>query len=110
MMKPAIVLAIVAALAGTPALVAQHHGHGHEQTEAKPAKSYPLSGTIVSRDVEKNRLVIDHEEIEGWMKAMKMPFEVRGAKVAELPADGSKITATVHVAGGKYWITDVTTR
>lgn len=107
MKKTALALAVAMTLTGAPALFAQHHGHDHGQHETKAAKTYALKGTIVSRDADKNRLMIDHEEIEGWMKAMKMPFEVRGAKVAELPADGTKITATVHVDGSKFWVTDV---
>ena len=36
-----------------------------------------------------------------------MDYSVRGAKVGELPADGSRIEAKLHVTDRAYWITDV---
>lgn len=71
-------------------------------------QSYDLVGIIVSRDVSKNELTVDHEEIPGYMAAMTMPYEVRGQNVAELPADGSPITGKVHATEEAYWLTDVT--
>lgn len=70
-------------------------------------KSGALSGTIVSRDVATNRLTVAHTEVSGVMGAMTMPYEVRGQKVASLPKDGAKITATLHESDGTYWLTNV---
>src|SRR5512140_34238 len=75
----------------------------------KPAKTYPIVGKIVSRELQSNSLVIQHQKIEGLMEAMTMPFPVKGAKVQELPPDGSPIHATLHVAEDEYWVTDVKT-
>jgi hypothetical protein len=72
-------------------------------------KNGPLAGTIVSRDASKNQLTVAHGAVPGVMDAMTMPYEVRGAKVASLPADGAKITATLHESEGAYWLTDVKT-
>jgi len=41
------------------------------------------------------------------MMAMKMDYELRGAKVAELPRDGTPVEVTVHDTNGSYYITDV---
>jgi hypothetical protein len=41
------------------------------------------------------------------MGAMTMAYEVRGAKVDALPKNGAKITAMLHQADGRYWLTDV---
>ena len=70
-------------------------------------KLYPLKGKIVSRDAKDNTLRVDHEEIPGFMEAMTMDYSVRGAKVAELPPDGSRITAKLHVTETAFWITDI---
>ena len=35
-----------------------------------------------------------------------MDYSVRGAKVAQLPPDGSVITAKLHVISDAYWVTD----
>jgi len=70
-------------------------------------KLYALEGKIVSRDANDNTLRIDHHAIPGYMEAMTMDYSVRGAKVAALPPDGSRITAKLHVTEGAYWVTDV---
>jgi Cu/Ag efflux protein CusF len=66
-----------------------------------------LAGTIVSRNVSTNQLTVSHGEVSGVMKPMTMAYEVRGQKVASLPNNGAKITATLHEADGAYWLTDV---
>ena len=38
---------------------------------------------------------------------MKMDYELRGAKVAELPPDGTPVEVTVHDTNGSYYVTDV---
>ena len=68
---------------------------------------YTVRGVILSRDAAQNSLNLDHEEIPGFMTAMKMDYNVRGAKVAELPADKTRIEARLHVTPRSYWITDV---
>lgn len=39
------------------------------------------------------------------MAAMKMDYELRGAKVPDLPADGTPVEVTVH--DGNAYVTDV---
>lgn len=73
----------------------------------KGEKLYTLEGKIVSRSVSDNTLQIDHKAIPGFMEAMTMDYSVRGAKVADLPADGNTITAKLHVLSDAYWLTDV---
>jgi protein SCO1 len=99
-----LVISIVAALAACQsreAEVASSDVAVEEQT-------YDLRGRIISRDPATNQLTVDHEEIPGYMAAMTMPYEVRGQSVADLPADGTTITATVHATDEAYWLTDVT--
>lgn len=70
-------------------------------------KLYTVRGTIVSRRASDNTVHMDHEEIPGFMAAMKMDYAVRGAGVTSLPADGKRIEAKLHVTQRAYWITDV---
>jgi Cu/Ag efflux protein CusF len=70
-------------------------------------KSGALTGTIVARDASTNQLTVSHAAVSGMMGAMTMPYEVRGQKVASLPNDGAKITATLHELDGTYWLTGV---
>lgn len=85
---------------------------GHESSATKPMsapgeKLYALRGTIVSHDTGENAINIDHEAIPGFMEAMKMDYEVRGAEVAKLPSDGTRVSAKLHVTDDEYWLTDV---
>lgn len=83
-----------------------------DSEKAKPLsepgeKLHVLKGKILSRDVADNTLHIDHEAIPGFMEAMTMDYSVRGAKVAQLPADGSRIEGKLHVTDKAFWLTDV---
>jgi protein SCO1 len=70
-------------------------------------KLYTMRGRILSRNAGDNTLNVDHEEIPGFMSAMVMDYSVRGADVAALPPDDSRIEAKLHVTDRGYWITDV---
>lgn len=73
-------------------------------------ETYTMYGAIVSRDVAKNTVNIDNEDVPGKMAAMKMDYEVRDAKVDTLPADGTKVQMIVHDQNGTYWLTEVKPR
>jgi protein SCO1/2 len=70
-------------------------------------KLYPVRGVILSRNGGANTVFMDHEEIPGFMAAMKMDYAVRGAEVRELPPDKSRVAARLHVTERAYWLTDV---
>jgi len=73
-------------------------------------KTYTMNGTLVSRDVARNEVTIDNDDVPGVMSPMSMAYELRGAKAASVPPDGSKITSTLHERDGKYWVSDVKPR
>ena len=84
------------------------------ETASKPLsepgeKLYVVRGVILSRDATSNTLNLDHERIPDFMEAMKMDYSVRGVKVADLPADKTRIEARLHVTENAYWITDIKT-
>jgi hypothetical protein len=70
-------------------------------------KLYPVRGVILSRRAADNTVFLDHETIPGFMAAMKMDYAVRGAKVDQLPGNGTRVEAKLHVTQRAYWITDV---
>ena len=74
---------------------------------ASKEKTYAMTATIVSRDPAKNTVNLDNKEVPGEMAAMKMDYELRGAKVSELPPDGSAVEVTVHDQNGSYYVTGV---
>ena len=70
-------------------------------------KTYSMTATVISRDPAKNTLNLDNKEVPGEMMAMKMDYEVRGARVDSLPPNGTSVVVTVHDQKGSYYITDV---
>jgi protein SCO1/2 len=81
---------------------------GKEKPLSEPGERlYTLRGKILARDAGDNTLTVDHEVIPGFMEAMTMDYSVRGAAVAALPADGSRIEARLHVTDRGYWLTDI---
>jgi len=70
-------------------------------------KLYTLRGVVLSRNVEQKSLRVDHEAIPDFMPAMVMDYAVRGADMATLPPDKSRIEARLHVTSRAYWLTDV---
>jgi protein SCO1/2 len=70
-------------------------------------KLYAVRGVILSRNTSDNSLKVDHEAIPGFMEAMIMDYPVRGADVATLPPERSRVEAKLHVTSRAYWITDV---
>ena len=70
-------------------------------------KLYTVRGVVLSRNTADNSVNLDHEEIPGFMAAMKMDYSVRGVDVETLPPDGKRIEAKLHVTDRAYWITDI---
>jgi len=73
-------------------------------------KVYAVRGVVISRSAADNSLKLDHEAISGFMEAMTMDYQVRGANVGALPPDKSRVEAKLHVTDRSYWLTDVKRR
>lgn len=119
-MKPVITAALVLILVAcakteTPAPT----GTAVADTAARPTandttapvaaeKTYTMNGVLVSRDLAKNTVNIDNDDVPGAMAPMKMDYELRGgANVDALPPDGTRVTMTLHEQDGTYWVSDV---
>ncbi len=50
---------------------------------AEPVREYRLVGQILAVDRQTNRVTIRHQDIDGFMPAMTMPFPVQGCQPAE---------------------------
>lgn len=70
-------------------------------------KVYAVKGKIVARDAGDNTIQLDHEAIPGFMEAMTMDYSVRGVQVGQLPPNGSRVEARLHVTDKAFWLTDV---
>ena len=71
-----------------------------QQSQQTQARRYQLKGRVVEVDKAQGHLVVDGEEIPGFMSAMTMPYPVADPKSLEGIAPGDQITADVVVANG----------
>jgi protein SCO1 len=70
-----------------------HIGWGRE------AKQYQLKGQILGIKAETAEVLIKHEDIQGFMPGMTMPFRVKDASLLEGRQPGDLVTATLVFAG-----------
>lgn len=69
---------------------------------AEAAKRKPVTGRVVSVLAERNSLLVDHDEIPGYMPRMTMEFAVGPGDLA-LAREGAELRATlVEETGGKF--------
>jgi protein SCO1/2 len=64
-------------------------------TNQSQVRRYRLKGTVVEVDKAQQHLVVNHEEIPGFMGAMTMPYPVVDAPTLERVSAGDQITADV---------------
>ena|SRR5262249_53761696 len=70
-------------------------------------KMYDVHAKVVSVDVEKKEVTLDHEAIPGLMGPMKMPFKVENAKVLEGFKAGDQVHGRLKVKDGQQTITEL---
>jgi protein SCO1/2 len=77
--------------------------HSGQKTPSQPASSqnfkvYHLRGKVVSTDVAKGMVTLDHEAIPGFMDAMTMPYKLKDASILGELHSGDTVTADVLVS------------
>lgn len=100
-------VALVAAMLFVVACARREPAPGPKPLSEPGETIYVLRGVVVGRDGGDNTLRVDHEQIPGYMEAMTMDYPVRGAAVASLPADKSRVEAKLHVLEERAWLTDL---
>ncbi|MGH9902840.1 MAG: SCO family protein, partial [Pyrinomonadaceae bacterium] len=63
-----------------------------------------LKGKVVSVDQAKRSVVIDHEEVTGFMEPMVMPFTLEDRDALNVLGPGDLIQATLVVADDRSWL------
>lgn len=74
---------------------------------ASPERRYPLTGQVVAVDKQTAHVTIAHEAIPGYMAAMTMPYRVKDRWALDVLAPGSRVQATLVVAGNHSWLQDL---
>jgi Cu/Ag efflux protein CusF len=92
MARVMMLVALLAALAttGWSAPLAQ----GNARNQGK--KEYTFKGTVEKVDAQAEKLTVNGETVDGWMKAMTMDYKVDKAEVLKSLQKGDQITAKVY--------------
>ena len=78
--------------------------------EKSAAKVYDIKGKIVAIRPDKEGLTLDHEDIPGLMKGMKMEFLVENARILEGLQIGDQVQGKLKVESGSQMITELKKR
>jgi protein SCO1/2 len=71
------------------------------------SREYTLVGQILGVDVARQELLIKHEDIQGFMPGMTMPFPVRDRRLLEGRAAGDLIRATLVVEDARAYLSAI---
>jgi protein SCO1/2 len=71
------------------------------------AKRYHLTGKVVSVDKRAHMLIVDGQDIPGFMPAMTMPYQVKPESELDKLSPGDVITADVVVSGENAWLENI---
>lgn len=71
---------------------------------AQNLRRFDLRGKVISVDKAQQQLIVAHEEIPDFMKAMTMPFTLKDRDALEVAAAGDLLQATLVVADDGYWL------
>lgn len=76
--------------------VADNAANSGQQAQGD-VKSFPIHGRIVSVDLKRGAVVLDHDAVPGFMDAMTMSYPLKAPNVASELHPGDVITATLLV-------------
>lgn len=70
--------------------------------------TFNVRGVVVSVNMEKRRVVMDHEEIPNYMKAMTMPFRVKDSTLLLKIQPGDTVEGILAVSRTESWLESLT--
>ena len=76
---------------------------------APEAREFEVRGQILSVDPARSEVLVDHEDIPGFMPAMVMPYKVSDAALLDGKQPGDLITATLVVEEVDAYLSSMTT-
>ena len=78
-------------------------------SQAPESRQYDVHGQILGIDTEREELLVDHDDIEGFMPAMVMPYKVQDIELLEGKEPGDLFTATLVVEEVGAYLSTLTT-
>jgi protein SCO1 len=75
--------------------------------KAATGRRYELKGKVVRVEKDRHQVVLDHEEIPGYMEAMIMPYTIKDDQILAELAPGDQLHATLVVDADSSWLEDI---
>jgi protein SCO1/2 len=97
---------VIAGLSGV-LLLAGCSGSATEAPKSSGEKVYDVKGKVVAVNSEKSEVTLDHEDIPGLMRAMKMPFTVSDPKLLQGLQAGDQVQGKVKKDASGYTLTQL---
>lgn len=79
-------------------------GCGRGEREPKPLRTYELEGRVVAVDKRARQVVVAHEEIPGFMKAMTMGFPLKNERDLDRLRPDDRIVGTLYVEPDRSYL------
>jgi len=67
-------------------------------------KRYPIKGKVVAVDTGDRMVTIAHEDIQGYMPAMTMPFKLKNEADLAMVKPGDQVTGTLVIDDLSSWV------
>lgn len=78
-----------------------------ENRQATKITTYPLRGEVIKTMPREQSIMIAHEEIPNFMKAMIMPFKVKDTTFLSMVQPGDSVLATLAVSQTESWLSTI---
>ena len=78
-------------------------------SRAPEPRRYEVRGQVLGVDAERREILVDHEDIPGFMPAMTMPYKVNDTALLEGKKPGDLIEATLVVEEVNAYLSAITT-
>ena len=99
-MRLVVRMVVVALLAGIAACSSQPQtaasGADASKAPARQGPGHAFRGRVEKVDAPARNVLVAGEDVEGWMAAMTMLYEIEPAEMLQKLAAGDQITATVY--------------
>jgi protein SCO1/2 len=79
-----------------------------EGKQESSAQHHQIRGLVMALEPARNRVIIAHEEIPHYMKAMTMPFTVRDSSILREIEVGDSVRGVVTVKRSEVWLDSLT--
>jgi protein SCO1 len=78
-----------------------------KQAKDESTKRYKLTGRVVSVDKANKSILVDGNDIPGFMSAMTMPYKVKNDSELDKAAPGDTISADIVGQNDDYWLENI---